>query len=68
MGQFRHFLALRLETELFMNERYKVEVELNDEMWLWDLAMLCDVSHRLSILSMKLQDEQKLISDMTGAV
>jgi hypothetical protein len=29
--------ALRLETEMFMNEKGKVVAELSDEKWLWDL-------------------------------
>jgi hypothetical protein len=53
---------------MFMNEKSKVEAKVRDERWLWDLTMLCDISHHLNYLNMKLQDQQKLISDMPGAV
>jgi hypothetical protein len=29
---------------MFMNEKREVVTELSHEKWLWDLALLCDVS------------------------
>jgi hypothetical protein len=64
----KRFLALRIETEMFMNEKGKVVAECTDEKWLWDLAFLCDVSHRVNDLNTKFQGQHKLISDIFGAV
>jgi hypothetical protein len=36
--------------------------ELGHVKWLWDVALLCDVSHHLNDLNTKLQGQQKLIS------
>jgi hypothetical protein len=41
---------------------------LSDEKRLWDLALVCDISHHLNYLNTKRQGQQKLISDMFGAV
>jgi hypothetical protein len=62
------FLALRLETEAFMNEKGKVLAEFGEEKWFWDLASVCDISHHLSDLNTKLQRKQKLVSDMFWCV
>jgi hypothetical protein len=43
----KRVLALRLEKEMFMNEKGKVVGKLSDEKWLWGLALLCDISHHL---------------------
>jgi hypothetical protein len=64
----KHLLALRLEIEMFMNEKGKVVAKLSDEKWLWDLALLCDISPHISDLNTKLQGPQKLISDIFGVV
>jgi hypothetical protein len=53
---------------MFVYEKGKVVAELVDEKWLWDLVLLCDISHHVNELSTKLQGQQKLISDMFGAV
>jgi hypothetical protein len=42
-------LALKLETEMFMNDKGKVVAELSDEKWLWDLALLCDMRHHFKV-------------------
>jgi hypothetical protein len=47
--------------EKYKNEKVEVVVELNDENWLLDLTLLCNMSHH------KLQGQQKLISDMFEA-
>jgi hypothetical protein len=39
---------LRPEIEMLMNEKDKVEAEVTVERWLWDLAMLCDISYHLN--------------------
>jgi hypothetical protein len=45
---FRRPLALRLEIEMFKNKKGKVMAELSNENWLWDLALLCDISHHIN--------------------
>jgi hypothetical protein len=50
-----------------MNEKDKVVAELSGEKWLWDLALLCDVSHHLNDLNTKFQC-QRNISDVVGAL
>jgi hypothetical protein len=42
--------------------------QFSDEKWLWDLAPLCGISHKLRDLNMKLQSQKKLISDTSGDV
>jgi hypothetical protein len=51
----KRFIALRLEIEIFMNEKGKVVAECSDEKWLWDLALLCDISHHFNDSNTKLQ-------------
>jgi hypothetical protein len=51
----KHFLALKLEREMFMNEKGKVVVELSDEKWLWNLSLLCITSHHTNYLDSKLK-------------
>jgi len=41
--------ALRLETEMFINDKGKVVAELSDEKWLWNVELLCDMSHYFKI-------------------
>jgi hypothetical protein len=41
------FLALRIEIEKPVDEKGKVVAELGDEKWLWNLALLCEISHHL---------------------
>jgi hypothetical protein len=48
---FKRFLALKIEIEMFMNEKGKVVAELIDEKWLWDLAFLCDISYHVNDLN-----------------
>jgi hypothetical protein len=40
-----------------MNEKGKAMAELSDEKWLWDLALLCDISHDLNYSNTKLQSQ-----------
>jgi hypothetical protein len=37
------FLTSKLGIEMFMNEKSEVLVELGDEKWLWNLALLYDI-------------------------
>jgi hypothetical protein len=53
---------------MFTNKKGKVVAELGDEKWLWDLALLCDISHHINDLNTKFQAQQKLISGMFGDV
>jgi hypothetical protein len=64
----KRFLALRLEIEMFMNEKGKVVAQFSDEKWLWDLVLLCDISHHVNYLTTQLHSQQNLISDMFEAV
>jgi hypothetical protein len=57
-------VALRLKIEIFMNQKGKVVLELSDEKWLWNLTLLCDISHHLYV---GIQNQQKLISHVFGA-
>jgi hypothetical protein len=41
------FLALRLETEIFTNEKGKFVSEIINVKWLWDLVLLCVISHHI---------------------
>jgi hypothetical protein len=50
-----------------MNEKGKAVVELSDATWLLDLALLY-ISHHVNDLNTELQGQQKLISNMYGAV
>jgi hypothetical protein len=43
----KRVLALRLEKEMFMNEKGKVVGKLSDEKWLMCLVLQCDISHHL---------------------
>jgi hypothetical protein len=49
---------------MFLNEKGHVLALLSDENCLWDLTLLCDISHH--VLNTKLQGQP--ISDMLGAV
>jgi hypothetical protein len=62
------FSALRLGTEMSMNEKGKIVAKLSDKNWFWDLALLCNISYYINNLNTKLQGQQKLLSDMFGAV
>jgi hypothetical protein len=64
----KHVLSLRLETNVHECQKGKFVAKHNDEKWLWDLAMLCDISHQLNYLNTKLQGQQKLTSGMSETV
>jgi hypothetical protein len=36
---------------MFMNEKGKVMAKLSDVKWLWDLALLCDISYHVNDLN-----------------
>jgi hypothetical protein len=57
------FLALRLEIDIFMDEKGRIVSERRDEKWFGGLLLLCDISHYLNDLNTKIQGQQKLISD-----
>ncbi|PVD36572.1 hypothetical protein C0Q70_03557 [Pomacea canaliculata] len=58
----KRFFDLRHEIEIFMTEKSKQVPQLNDPSWLWDLAILCDITSHLNELNTKLQGKDKLIS------
>jgi hypothetical protein len=43
-------------------------VELRVEKWLWDLVLLCDISHYVNDLNTRPQSQQNLIPDMFWTV
>lgn len=60
----QQFFDLKLEVEMFMNEKYKIISELSDESWILKLAFLIDITTFLNELNIKLQGKGKLLSDM----
>lgn len=52
----KRFVAVRQTIEMLINEKCEVFVEVTDEIWLWDLVLLCDIS----ALNTKLQGQQIL--------
>ncbi|XP_060876930.1 general transcription factor II-I repeat domain-containing protein 2A-like [Metopolophium dirhodum] len=60
----KRFFDLRIEIEIFMNEKNKIVSELSDESWIIELAFLTDITTFLNELNIKLQGKRKLLSDM----
>jgi hypothetical protein len=50
-------LAFRPE-EISINVKGKVVAELYDKKWLWNLSLLCDISHHLNYLNTKFLGQQ----------
>jgi hypothetical protein len=50
-------LASRPE-EMLIKEKGKVVAEHYDIKWLWNLSLLCDISHHLNYLNTKLLGQQ----------
>lgn len=46
----KHFIDLRHEIDIFMTEKSKQLPELSNPSWLWDLAILCDLTAYLNEL------------------
>jgi hypothetical protein len=46
----KHFLALTLEAEMFMNKKGEDVAELHNKKWPWGLALLCDIGHHVNNL------------------
>jgi hypothetical protein len=44
----KHYLTLKLEIQIFITDKGKAVVEVHDEKWLWDLAVLCDTIHHIN--------------------
>jgi hypothetical protein len=40
---------------MFVNKKGKGVAELHDEKWLWDLTLLCDISHHIDYSKTKLK-------------
>lgn len=64
----KRFFFLRHEIEIFLIEKNKQYTQLNDGEWLWDLAILTDITHHLNLLNLKLQGKEKLVSTLFGSV
>lgn len=52
----------------FFNEKIKPCPQLNDIEWLWDLAILTDITYHLNLLNLKLQGKEKRVSILFGTV
>ncbi|GFX09536.1 general transcription factor II-I repeat domain-containing protein 2A [Trichonephila clavipes] len=57
------FWKLREEIKTFMNNNGQNISELSDNQWLLDLRFLTDITMKLNELNLKLQGENKLITD-----
>jgi hypothetical protein len=64
----KHFFFLRNEIKTFLKENNKLYIPLYEDRWLWDLALLTDITHHLNILNLKLQENERLISNFFGIV
>jgi hypothetical protein len=55
---------------MFVNKKGEGVTELHDEKWLWDLTLLCDITHHTGYSNTKLKGQHKSthISDMFRAV
>lgn len=58
----QRFFELRHEIDMFFIEKSTQFHELSNPVWLWDLAILCDLTAYLNELNLKLQCKDKLIS------
>jgi hypothetical protein len=62
------FFALRIEIELFLNEKNRPLVLLTDSEWLWKLAFSADLTTHLNDFNLRLQGETSLICDLYSKV
>ena len=58
----QRFFDLRYEIDIFFIEKSTQLHELSNPVWLWDLAILCDLTAYVNELNLKLQCKDKLIS------
>lgn len=58
------FYSLRSEIDRFLKEKSKPLHELNDPLWLADLAFLVDLTSHLNALNKSLQGKDQLVSHM----
>lgn len=63
----RFFLLDYIECFL-MKKKNKPCAQLNDVKLLWDLAILIELSHHLNLLSLILQEKEKLVSILFGTL
>ena len=52
------------EIKFFMTQKYKIFPELNDDIWIDDLAFLVDITVHLNIINKELQGKNKLIHEI----
>jgi hypothetical protein len=64
----KHFFELRHEIEIFLTEKQKFHERLSDPEWLWDLALLADISHHVNDPNTRLQGKGRLVCDMFSDV
>ena len=60
----KRFFDLRMEIDIFMNEKLKPVPEISDPKWLWYLAFLTDICEHLNLLNKKLQGRGKLVNNL----
>ena len=62
------FYEVREDIASFMAMKGKAVPELANEKWIHDMAFMCDITHHLNALNVKLQGCKQLITDMRDAV
>jgi hypothetical protein len=64
----KRFLDLKKEIQNFMELQNKAVAQLSDENWLLDLCFLVDITTHLNQLNLKLQGENKLITESCSEI
>lgn len=59
----KRFFELRCEIQIFMGEKGKEMHELNDNVWLKDLAFMVDITDHLNHLNIQMQGKNKLVTE-----
>jgi hypothetical protein len=60
----QRFFELRVEIEIFFNEKHRPLTELQNSEWLWKLAFCVDLTKHMNELNWRLQGENQLLPDL----